>query len=88
MASGGNTANYNLYLDPAGVTIWGDNSGGTVAYQVFNGTPGDKVFTDFIYGIVPFGQDLAPGPTPIRCLRPFHGTTGKARVHPSRSQSR
>lgn len=61
MASGGNTANYNLYLDPAGVMIWGDNSGGTISYQIFNGTPGDKTFTDFIYGIVPFGQDLAPG---------------------------
>jgi spore coat protein U domain-containing protein, fimbrial subunit CupE1/2/3/6 len=61
MASGGNTADYNLYLDPAGVTIWGDNSGGTVFYEIFNGTPGDKTFTDFIYGIVPFGQDLAPG---------------------------
>ena len=61
MASGGNTADYNLYLDAAGVTIWGDNSGGSVSYDVYNGTPGDKTFTDFIYGIVPFGQDLAPG---------------------------
>jgi spore coat protein U-like protein len=61
MASGGNTGDYNLYLDPAGTTIWGDNSGGSISYDVFNGTPGDKLFTDFIYGIVPFGQDLAPG---------------------------
>jgi spore coat protein U-like protein len=61
MASGGNNANYNLFLDAGGVTIWGDNSGGSISYDIYNGTPGDKTFTDFIYGIVPFGQDLAAG---------------------------
>jgi spore coat protein U-like protein len=59
--SGGDSVDYNLFLDPAGVTIWGDNSGGSISYEIFNGTPGDKLFTDFIYGILPAAQDLAVG---------------------------
>ena len=61
MLNGAESVDYNLFLDAAGVTIWGDNSGGTVAYEVYNGTPGDKTFTDVIYGILPAAQDLAVG---------------------------
>jgi spore coat protein U-like protein len=61
MGGGGNTGAYNLYLDPAGTTIWGDNSGGSISYDVYNSTPSDRRFTDFIYGIAPAWQDLAPG---------------------------
>lgn len=52
---------YNIYLDAGGTQIWGDGSGGGVAYDVYNSTPQNKVFTDSMYGIVPAGQDLAAG---------------------------
>ncbi len=61
MINGASSANYNLFLDPAGTIIFGDNSGGTLSYDALNGTPGDKVFNDFIYGILPASQDLAVG---------------------------
>jgi spore coat protein U-like protein len=61
MTSGANTANYNLYLDAAGSQIWGDSNAGTYTYDVYNSTPQNKDFADFIYGIMPSGQDLAVG---------------------------
>lgn len=60
-SSGGNTANYNLYLDAGGTQIWGDAITGGYTYDRYSGTSGTKVFTDSIYGIAPAGQSLAPG---------------------------
>jgi spore coat protein U-like protein len=61
MTSGGNTANYNLFLDAGGTQVWGDSNAGSYTYENYNSTPGNKDFTDYIYGIMPFGQDLAVG---------------------------
>jgi len=61
MFNGGNSANYNLFLDPAGTMIWGDNSGGTVVYVANNPTKQAMTFTGTIHGIVPAAQDLVPG---------------------------
>jgi len=61
MLSGANIANYNVYVDAGGTTIWGDTTGGSVSYDVYNSLPSDKDFTDTMYGIAPAGQDLAVG---------------------------
>jgi len=61
MTSGGQVAAYNLFLDAGASQIWGDTSSGTVSYDVYNSTPQDKDFVDFIYGIIPAGADLAVG---------------------------
>jgi spore coat protein U-like protein len=61
MTSGSNTANYNLFLDSTGNQIWGDANGGSYTYDTYNSLPRAKDFTDNIYGIMPFGQDLAAG---------------------------
>ena len=61
MANGANRANYNLFTQANGGAIWGDGTGGSTTYLLINGTPQDKVFTEFIYGIAPFGQNLAVG---------------------------
>ncbi|HEY3052954.1 MAG TPA: spore coat protein U domain-containing protein [Thermoanaerobaculia bacterium] len=61
MANGANSANYNLYLDPAGTQIWGNTTGGSVTYDAYNSTPQSKDFIDNIYGIAPASQDPAAG---------------------------
>lgn len=61
MTSGAQVAAYNLFLDAGASQIWGDTSSGTVAYDVYNSTPADKDFLDFIYGVIPAGADLAVG---------------------------
>ncbi len=61
MASGGNTAQYNVFLDAGGAQIWGDTTSGSVTYDTYNSTPGNKDFTDFMYGIMPALQDLPVG---------------------------
>lgn len=59
MSGPGGTPAYNIYLDPNGQYVWGDASGAT--YDVYNGTAGNKDFTDLMYGIAPPGSDLSPG---------------------------
>jgi spore coat protein U-like protein len=52
--------NYNLYLDPALTTIWGDGTGGTSFFgpmPVVNNVP---VVTT-IYGQIPAAQDVSGG---------------------------
>ena len=61
MASGANRANYNVFIDAGGTTIWGDTTGGSVSYDVYNSTPADKDFADNMFGISGAGQDLAVG---------------------------
>ncbi len=61
MKNGSNTAQYNIYLDAGGTQIWGDRTGGSVTYDVYNSTPSNKDFIDNMYGIAPAGQDLATG---------------------------
>lgn len=61
MANGVDTAMYNVYLDAGGSQVWGDTTAGSVSYDTYNSTPTNKVFTDFMYGIMPAGQDLAAG---------------------------
>lgn len=52
--------NYNLYLDAARTTIWGDNTGGTVHYGPTNPPNGTNV-TIRIYGQIPALQDVSAG---------------------------
>ena len=61
MALGADRANYNLYANANGTSIWGNGFGGSTTYLLINGTAQDKVFSEFIYGIAPDGQDLAVG---------------------------
>lgn len=59
MVNGIQHLNYNLYLDAARTTIWGDNTGGSS-----HSTPGTVFFTYVnitIYGRIPAGQDVSAG---------------------------
>jgi len=51
---------YNLYLDAARTTIWGDNTGGTVHYGPTNPPNGTNVNIT-IYGQVTALQDVSAG---------------------------
>ena len=51
---------YNLYLDAARTTIWGDNTGGTVHYGPTN-PPNGTNRNITIYGQVPALQDISAG---------------------------
>lgn len=60
MLSGAERLNYNLHLDAARTSIWGDGTGGTTTY--FNNNPPNN--TDVIvtiYGRIPAGQDVRAG---------------------------
>jgi spore coat protein U-like protein len=56
-----NTVAYNIFLDAAGTQIWGDASGGSVTYDVYNSAPQNTVFNDTMYGIAAAGGDYAAG---------------------------
>jgi spore coat protein U-like protein len=60
MLKGSEALQYNLYLDPARVTIWGDGTGGTSVY-VDRNPPNNRDVTVTIYGRVPAGQDVSAG---------------------------
>jgi len=62
-ASGASRLGYNLYRDPAETQIWGDGSSGTstVALSVFILVIGTGSSSATVYGLVPNGQDVAPG---------------------------
>jgi spore coat protein U domain-containing protein, fimbrial subunit CupE1/2/3/6 len=51
---------YNLYLDAAFTSIWGDGSGGTVSYHIGNPPNGVDVNLT-VYGRVPALQDVSAG---------------------------
>ncbi|MBI2833746.1 MAG: spore coat protein U domain-containing protein [Acidobacteria bacterium] len=60
MLNGSELLNYNLYLDAARTTIWGDGTEGTQTY--FNADPPNNQYVTLtVYGRVPFGQDVAAG---------------------------
>lgn len=64
MYSGKNSLNYNIYWDAVHSQIIGDGTGGSVvgSMKPFNvpGGGGNYV-TGTLYGLVPAGQDVAPG---------------------------
>lgn len=51
---------YNLYLDAARVTVWGDGTSGTGVYFIKNPPP-RRDTTLAIHGRIPAGQDVAVG---------------------------
>lgn len=59
MTSAGGTLDYNLYLDPARVTVWGDGSAGTGHYQETAIVDLSQVLT--IFGRIPGGQNARVG---------------------------
>lgn len=52
---------YNLYLDAARTTIWGDGTGGTQAYFIHNPQGNNQDIRVPIYGRVPGSQDVGVG---------------------------
>lgn len=59
MRSASDVQQYNLYLDAARTTIWGDGTGGSSFYQIV--PPEDTNIIVFVYGRVPAGQDISAG---------------------------
>jgi spore coat protein U-like protein len=59
MGKGSESLPYNLFTDAARTSIWGDGSGGTVAY--FNNRPRTQVFVLTIYGRIYSGADVSSG---------------------------
>jgi spore coat protein U-like protein len=53
--------NYNLYTDAGLTQIWGDGTGGTTYYEQYNSSPGNKNFSDLIYGQLPAAADAPAG---------------------------
>jgi spore coat protein U-like protein len=51
---------YNLYLDAARTSVWGDGGGGSSYYQN-GGPPTDTDVRVPVYGRIPGGQSVAPG---------------------------
>ncbi len=60
LRSGGNTIQYNLYLDAARTIVWGDGSGGS-SIDVANPAPGNSTKSIPVYGRIPPRQDAAAG---------------------------
>jgi spore coat protein U-like protein len=61
MSSGGEHLGYNLFLDPARSTVWGDGTGGTAVFTVTLPSSGWSTITQPIYGRVPARQDVGAG---------------------------
>jgi spore coat protein U-like protein len=60
MLNGASTLNYNLYLNAARTTIWGDGTGGTQNFFVRN--PANKQDVSIpLYGRIPAGQGTSAG---------------------------
>ncbi len=60
MLDGTDTVHYNLYLDTAHTTIWGDGTKGTNVYSDPS-TPVNKPVTVTIYGRIPARQNVRAG---------------------------
>jgi spore coat protein U-like protein len=64
MSGGGGSLSYNLYLDAARVTIWGDGTGGTFPLQgtlLLSPTSPVQQVIHNIYGLIPALQDVYAG---------------------------
>lgn len=62
LRQGGEALAYNLYREPARITVWGDGSGGSQVVVVPDSGPPGNPATVFIYGRIPAGQWVAAGP--------------------------
>jgi spore coat protein U domain-containing protein, fimbrial subunit CupE1/2/3/6 len=60
MLKGSEALSYNLYLDAARTTIWGDGTAGTQTYFIKN-PPNNQDVAVPIYGRVPTGQSVSKG---------------------------
>jgi len=60
MLKGSEALNYNLYLNAARTSIWGDGTGGTQVYSDPR-TPRNQNVTLTVYGRIPAGQDVTAG---------------------------
>lgn len=60
MGSNANRLNYNLYVDAARTTVWGDGTSGTVPVTATLPT-GGGVFSGTVYGRIPAGQNVPAG---------------------------
>jgi spore coat protein U-like protein len=60
MSRGGEQLTYNLYLDAARTSIWGDATGGSQMY-VNVGFPNNTDITLTVYARIPPGQDVSAG---------------------------
>jgi spore coat protein U-like protein len=60
MTQVGEALGYNLYLDAARTSVWGDGTGGTSTYTDAN-PPNNQNVTVPIYGRIPAGQDVCAG---------------------------
>jgi spore coat protein U-like protein len=54
-------AQYNIFVDAALTTIYGDNTGGTFAYTASNPSGTTNNYSGTVYANSPASQDLAPG---------------------------
>lgn len=63
MTSGANVLSYNIYLTPAYAQIIGDGTQGTYAPSDSGTVTAGQVYqvVGYMYGLVPAGQDVAPG---------------------------
>jgi spore coat protein U-like protein len=59
LRKGTESLNYNLFLDPARTTIWGDGSGASETY--FNRRPGSNYVIVPIYARITAEQDVTAG---------------------------
>lgn len=55
------TIPYNLYMDAANSSIWGDGTSGTSTYTAVNSTSGTQTYSATIYGALPPGADPIGG---------------------------
>ena len=60
LLNGASTLNYNLYLDAARTTIWGDGTGGTQNFFVQNPANNQDIRIP-LYGRIPAGQGTSAG---------------------------
>jgi spore coat protein U-like protein len=60
LEKGSEKLTYNLFLDAARTTIWGDFSAGTGGYSNVD-PPNKQDFNVTVYGRIPAGQDISAG---------------------------
>ena len=61
MLNGAEQLTYNLYLDAARTTIWGDGTGGTQTFANHNPQGNNRDIVLPIFGRIPAGQDVRAG---------------------------
>ena len=60
MRKGAESLLYNLYLDAAGTSVWGNGTGGTQTYSRVR-PPFNTAVVVTVYGRLPAGQDVSAG---------------------------